>query len=186
VRFQGHGWRWVARNHSGVREWLVLLAAVVAVVVGYQQIADERDARKASEQRFARAETRAQAEKISAWIAGDTEEGMPAVLANRSDQPVYEVIAYRVAAYGAAPHTGKELGEEFGEFRTFSILPPGIQKTDFAYGWNAMGLRPGVEIAFRDQAGINWVRLADGLLKQIDRRPVDYYDLAENQEWSTP
>lgn len=99
---------------------------------------------------------------------------MLAVLANRSDQPVYEAIAYRVAAYGGAPHTSKEIGERFGEFRPFSALPPGEEKTSFPLGWNAAGLRPGVEIAFRDQTRINWVRLADGILKRIDRRPVDY------------
>lgn len=180
------GRRWLTRNHSGVREWLVLAAALTAVVVGWQQIADEREARKASERRLARSEARRQAEKISAWITGDTEAGMPAVLANRSDQPVYEVIAFRVAAYGAAAHIGREVGEDFGEFRTFSILPPGKQRTSFDFGWNAPGLRPGVEIAFRDQAGVNWARSADGTLKKLGSRPIEYYGLAESQAWSTP
>jgi hypothetical protein len=170
-----------------VREWLVLVAAVIAVAVGYQQIADERDARKASEQRFVRAEKRSQAEKISAWITWDTEAGMGAILANRSDQPVYEVVAFRVAAYGAGPQTGIQIGESSGELRTFSILPPGEQHTSFGPGWHAMGLRPGVEIAFRDQAGLNWVRLVDGSLRRLQANSaVDYYGIAENQEWSTP
>lgn len=174
------------RNHPGVREWLVLSAAVIAVIVGYQQIADERNARKASEERLARAEARSQAEKVSGWITWDTETGMGSVLANRSDQPVYEVVAFRVAAYGAGPHTGIEVGESAGELRTFSILPPGEQRTSFGPGWHAAGLRPGVELAFRDQAGLSWVRLVDGSLRRLRTTPVDYYGIAENQEWSTP
>jgi hypothetical protein len=179
-------WRWLARHHSSVRDWLILFAAVVAAFVGWQQIADERHARKASEQRLLRETSRAQAEKISAWINADHEFSMNAALANRSNQPVYQVVIWRVAAYGAGARSGRELDESSGEYRTFATLPPGRYTTFFGPGFHGMGLKPGVEIAFRDQAGITWVRSADGLLRRSDSSPADFYGLAEPQAWDIP
>ncbi len=176
----------LARHHSWVREWLVLAAAVIAVVVGFQQIGDEREARKEVERRLARSEAREQAEKIAAWIARDREAGMDAVLANRSEQPVYQVILWRVAAYGAGAHSGRELDERSGEYRTFATLPPGEYETLFEPGFHGMGLKPGVEIAFRDQAGITWVRFADGRLKRSRVSPIEFYGLNEAQGWEIP
>lgn len=176
----------VARHHSWVREWLILAAAVIAVVVGFQQIGDEREARRAVEQRLARSEAREQAEKIAAWIARDHDAGMDAVLANRSEQPVYQVILWRVAAYGAGARSGRELDERSGEYRTFAALPPGEYATLFQPGFNGMGLKPGVEIAFRDQAGVTWVRFADGRLRRTRASPVEFYGLNEAQGWETP
>lgn len=178
--------RILARHHSWVREWLVLAAAVIAVAVGYQQIGDERAARRAVEDRIARGEVRAQAERVAAWIAGDEDAGMEAVLANRSDQPVYQVIAWRVAAYGAGAHKGQELDELSGELRTFAALPPGEYKTLFSPGFHGMGLRPGIELAFRDQAGVTWIRFADGRLKRVRVSPIDFYGINEAQGWEIP
>jgi hypothetical protein len=180
------GQRWLARHHSSVRDWLILFAAVAAAFVGWQQIADERNARKAGEERLLREARRSQAERISAWINADNEFSMDATLANRSDQPVYQVIIWRVAAYGAGAHSGRELDEASGEYRTFATLPPGRYTTFFEPGFHGMGLKPGVEIAFRDQAGITWIRSGDGLLRRTTLSPVDFYGLAEPQAWDIP
>lgn len=178
--------RWLTRHHSSVRDWLILFAAVAAAFVGWQQIADERTARKAGEQRLLREARRSQAEKISAWIDADHEFSMDAALANRSDQPVYQVVVWRVAAYGAGARSGRELDESSGEYRTFATLPPGRYTTFFGPGFHAAGLEPGVEIAFRDQAGITWVRSADGLLHRASSSPAGFYGLAEPQAWDIP
>jgi len=165
-----------------------LVAALVAVVVGYQQISDERAARRAVEDRIARGEARAQAEKVAAWVSGESPAGMKAVLANRSDQPVYQVIVWRVSAYGAGFHEGREIGElsGTGALQTFAALPPGEYQTLFDPGFNGMGARPGIEIGFRDQAGATWVRFADGRLKRSNASPIDFYGINEAQSWETP
>lgn len=177
---------WLTRHQRAVREWLVLLAAVAAGVAGWQQIADERNARKGVEDRILHEEQRSQAEKVSAWIAADSEHGMEAVLTNRSDQPVYQVIVWRVAVYGAGAHTGRELGELSGEDRTFAALPPGRYRTTFDPGFAGMGRKAGVEIAFRDQAGRAWIRRADGILRSIRLSPIEFYGLNEAQAWAIP
>jgi hypothetical protein len=181
-----NAWRWLTGHHSSVRDWLILFAAVAAAFVGWQQIADERNARKAGEQRLLREARRSQAEKISAWIDADHEFSMDATLANRSNQPVYQVVIWRVAAYGAGPRSGRELDESSGEYRTFATLPPGRYTTFFGPGFHGAGLKPGVEVAFRDQAGITWVRAEDGLLRRSNLSPADLYGLAEPQAWDIP
>jgi hypothetical protein len=180
------GRRWLARHHSSVRDWLILFAAVAAAFVGWQQIADERNARKAGEQRLLQEARRSQAEKISAWINRDNEFSMDAILNNRSDQPVYQVVVWRVALYGAGARSARELDESSGEYRTFATLPPGGYTTFFGPGFHGGGLKPGVEIAFRDQAGSTWVRSGDGLLRRSHLSPVDFYGLAESQAWDIP
>jgi hypothetical protein len=40
-----------------------------------------------------------------------------------------------------------------------------------------MNARSGVELAFTDRAAVHWVRSADGDLTEIDKAPVDHYDL---------
>lgn len=179
-------WQWLTEHHSPIRDWLILFAAVAAAFVGWQQIADERNARKAGEQRLLQEARRSQAERISAWINRDNEFSMDAILANRSDQPVYQVVLWRVALYGAGARSGRELDESSGEYRTFATLPPGRHTTFFGPGFHGGGLRPGVEIAFRDQAGITWVRSADGLLHKSSLSPIDLYGLAESQAWDIP
>jgi len=51
---------WLVRHQRTSREWLVLVAAVIAGIAGWQQIADERDARKGAEQDAEVAERREQ------------------------------------------------------------------------------------------------------------------------------
>lgn len=161
----------------------MLGAAVVAGLLGWQQIQDERDARKMNERHIAADERKEQAEQISTWIVADREEGMQVVLANGSNQPVYEAVVSRVAVQGSGAHTGRELDERLGEQRDFSVIPPGEYLTAFGAGFHGMGREPGIEIGFRDRAGVNWVRFADGVLREIRPSPVSYYGLSLPRSW---
>jgi hypothetical protein len=38
-------------------------------------------------------------------------------------------------------------------------------------------------LAFREAAGRRWLREADGLLKEIDKEPPEYYHLWEPLPW---
>jgi hypothetical protein len=176
---------WLRSHQQVTREWLVLGAAVLAGFVGWQQIQDERDARKASERHIAVAERREQAEQISTWIVVDEEGGMQVVLANGSNQPVYEAVVSRVAVQGSGAHIGRELGDELtaSEQHAFAVIPPGEYLTTFGGGFHGMGREPGIEIGFRDRAGVNWVRFADGVLREVRGTPVSYYGLSLPRTW---
>ena len=58
-------------------------------------------------------------------------------------------------------------------------LPEMTQDTPritFPGGWGEAGAHPGVELAFRDTAGHNWLRTSRGELKELGMSPIEYYD----------
>lgn len=176
---------WFRRHQRTIREWLVLLAALVAGFVGWQQIADERNARKDAEQETRRAERRAQAEEIAVW-EGEGEIGQTLViLSNHSQQPVYQAVVSQVAIEGSGAHTGRQIPEEISsrEQQEVLVIPPGRTRLHFGLGFGGMGRVSGFEIAFKDQAGRSWLRYANGNLKEIDRWPIGYYGLDRPVLW---
>jgi hypothetical protein len=44
--------------------------------------------------------------------------------------------------------------------------------------------RPGIEIAFKDTSGRNWVRKANGELSEIEKSTVEYYKVGLPTSWS--
>lgn len=48
-----------------------------------------------------------------------------------------------------------------------------------------MHVVPGVEIAFRDGSGMNWVRRVDGLLEELGTNPVRHYQLEQPLGWGS-
>jgi hypothetical protein len=168
-----------------VGELIVGVGTVALAVFALLQIAVERGARKEQERR-------AQAVRVSAWphsYWGSTAQTV-IVLHNGSDEPVYRAVVSFVFIQGAAPHSGKELiarWDLFGQFvRTFTVIPPGRHYTTVPGGWAGMMRRPGVELAFVDQAGVNWLRTADGELSEIHPEPVDYYGMSRPISWDIP
>jgi hypothetical protein len=169
---------WVVRHQRGIREWLVLVAAVVAGVAGWQQIADERDARKTSEEHATVAERRSQAEQVSAWLAYERIAGADVVFANRSDQPIYQAVVSSLA------ETSGGLEVPRGH-RAFMVVPPGEFKTTFAFKFPTSRNFPPIEIAFKDASGVNWIRSASGTLNEIPVDPASYYHLS-SPAWGFP
>jgi hypothetical protein len=172
---------WLHKNQRTIREWLLLLAAVIAGFVGWQQIADERNAHQVVEQEAQGAEHRAQAEEIAVWPG----RGGWVILSNHSHQPVYQAVVSRVAVEGAGPHTGRDISQKYEprERKPVLVIPPGKTDVRFPFPFGGMGLVPGYEIAFQDQAGNSWVRYANGDLEEIHRRPVGYYRLERPVIW---
>jgi hypothetical protein len=172
---------WFRRHQRTIREWLVLLAAVVVAIVGWQQIADERTVRKEAEEKDRRAERRAQANEVAVWSGS----GGRVILSNRSHQPVYQAVVSRVAVEGAGPRVGRELSHRFtpDEQQPILVIPPGETIVRFRVPYGGMGLVPGFEVAFKDQVGNSWVRYANGDLNEIDRGPAGYYRLPRPIVW---
>lgn len=179
-------WPWFRQHQQTIRDWLILFAAVIAGLVGWQQIEDERNARKEAERDTLRLERRAQAEEIAAWQGvADSRSLMPVIISNSSQHPVYQAVVSRVAVEGSGAHTGRQIPEEiaFQEQQTVLVIPPGRTRIDFDVGFGGMGRVLGFEIAFKDQAGRNWVRYANGSLKEIEQRPIGYYGLDRPVLW---
>lgn len=181
---------WLSRHQRTLREWLVLVAAVIAGVAGWQQIADERDARKDAEDDALLTERRAQANEIAAWIGprSPRSDDTSVVLSNHSHQPVYQAVVSRVTIQASGAYTGRQIPESltYQEQKTLSIIPPGRSRIYFGPGFGGMSKSPGIEIAFRDQAGHNWVRYASGVLNEIHLSPTHFYGLAIPVHWQPP
>jgi hypothetical protein len=175
------GWAWFRDHQQTIRDWLVLFAAVIVGLVGWQQIKDERNARKGAEREQARLERRAQADEISAWSAERRKgEQMNVILSNRSQQPVYQAVVLRKPT-GA---TGKiEPYIKTPEIQTIWVIPPGEYRVSFRHRSNRAAT---ITIAFRDHSGNTWVRHSNGVLRQINRSPPQFFDLEWPISWQLP
>jgi len=128
---------------------------------------------------------RSQARLVAAWYAevgtpGRTENLL--VLSNRSDEPVYQVVASLVLVQGAGAHTAEALvrlgGSLVGDYvRLVAVLPPGLWAVTVAGGWGGMHRAPGAEIAFTDRGGLHWVRRGLGSLDELTADAPTHYEL---------
>ena len=130
-------------------------------------------------------ERRQQAERISGWPGQDSPPNTPLILLNRSNEPVYEVVATLVLIQGAGAHRGEDYIPP-GYRRVIAILPPGRWRVNVDSGWAGMSRRPGVEIAFTDRAGITWIRRSTGMLEEVKMPAIDHYGLDRPQELVIP
>lgn len=178
-----------------VADWISAFAAgaaaigtVGALFAALWQIREERDERKAAAARQDEASRRAQAEKISAWVASFAEGSTPVAMLNQSESPVYGVIISLVMVQGAGPRRGEDLHPVMDStFRAcVSLLPPGKSYVRVGGGWAGMSRRPGIEVAFTDSRGQHWQRLADGTLLAVDQSPTKLYGLVPPISWQVP
>lgn len=111
---------------------------------------------------------------------------MNVILSNQSHQPVYQAVISRVVAIGAGIRFGREIPRELSleDQREVLVIPPGEYKIQFPGGFYGMGAQPGFEIAFQDQAGKYWARSGTGVLKQISKPPLSYYNISLPPSWA--
>jgi hypothetical protein len=135
------------------------------------------------------ARTRAQAERISAWLQSPggpveiTDTGTQVRLRNSSDDLVYEVVVCLVLVQGAGPRTGQQSGKR----TVLGVLPPGAWTTSVPrYDNVGMSWAFGVEIAFTDRGGRHWLRGPEGKLKRIRRDPIAHYRIGRPTTFMQP
>jgi hypothetical protein len=159
------------------------LATVALFIVGFIQIKNERIARKNREEETELQRKRDQAEKISCWITGGGGGGGAGpeeiIIMNQSLQPVYEVVIAIVALGGSGGLKGYDEEDMF----TVAVVPPGKGKASHQAHYQGMMLRPGLEIAFIDAFGKNWVRKYNGKLIEIPISPIEHYKLTVPRAW---
>jgi hypothetical protein len=166
--------------------WLAAIGTLAAVIVALYLAG--QDSRRRSRQQRAH-----QAELITAWLTdvrGVHEHGKQQrcgiAILNGSQQLAYHVIATLVDVRGTAGYDFRERGGlNPYAFRAFvGELPPGRTDVQVDYPGVAMHIRWVVELAFKDAAGVTWVREADGRLKSIAGEPEAYYQgLHEPIDW---
>ena len=116
-------------------------------------------------------EARQQADRISGWMVGSTNEGTPQtklVLQNASDLLVYNLIASVVTAEGE-PIRGSQYRNYIGR------LPPGKSEYPIKYPGAGMHKHFSIELAFEDSSGKKWVRTGNGVLRSIASDPLTHY-----------
>lgn len=64
-----------------------------------------------------------------------------------------------------------------------AVVPPGQGYIGIEASYHGMGRYVGVEIAFKDARGRNWLRQADGELLEIKKSTVEFYDISLPTSW---
>jgi hypothetical protein len=118
------------------------------------------------------------------------------MLQNGSSQPVRQLIATVVGTQGHFRETavGADYAEDHsekisggvrrGQYQLFvGLLAPGATRTRIEQPGQGMNQRYGIELAFQDAAGCNWLRQGDGILKQVDKHPLDLYGINPPVPW---
>jgi hypothetical protein len=104
---------------------------------------------------------------------------------NASDQLVYDLVAQTVRARESSAHRSVEnTGPRALEYGALvGNVPPDDILTRINAGDLGMHRRFSVEIAFKDAAGLFWVRYGDGTLEQIFEHPLDRYKIDRPVSW---
>ena len=169
-----------------VATWVTGIATLLLFAGAYWQIHIERQARIEREKERDLRRIRSQAEHLSTWIAKEIQASSQIWIAisNQSTGPVYEVIVSVVMIQGSGPHKGSDTSST--EQSCLSVAPPGLSYTSIISHYHGMSRHPGIEIAFKDGAGKSWLRTAHGDLAEIDKPPVEYYELSRPLSWRFP
>ena len=173
--------------YGDLATWLGSIGVVGTLYLALVQIRAEQRHRRADQHAAQQRERHQQAERISGWPGKESTDITPLILLNRSDEPVYEVVATLVFVQGGGARRGEDYGSSnYRRASVMSVLPPGRWRVDVGGGWHGMNRRPGVEVAFTDRAGITWIRRATGALEEVEMSPIDHYGLGRPQSLVIP
>ncbi len=169
---------------------MLAVGTVGTLVVALRQLATERRARHTGEARRAALEHRRYADAVSAWYGGNAGKVSMLELANRSDQPVYEVVVSLAFVQGGAPRTTEDWAKagdhQFPYTRCLVVLPPGRFRVEVPAGWGGMMARPGAEIAFTDVQGNSWIRRTNGVVEELGQNAIDAFGISRPVDYVPP
>lgn len=156
---------------------LTAVGALIAAILGARHAARLLDMEGKRDAAAAAREMQSQASTVFAWVAsriGDDATTFGAVVANSSEQAIYDVEVRVTDAYGKESRP-----------IVLTVLPPGayyLGESNEAYGWEFASrlrsfddeIRPVTKskkrrilgMTFRDSSNLLWAREADGLLAQ--------------------
>jgi len=160
-----------------IATWVSGIGIVSTFIIGFIQINNERKIRKEKERKE-------QAERISSFIIKETPSKTTIALLNLSSEPIYEVIVSISAFQGPNNAPIHALSRQYTSF--LSVVPPGKSFTSVDGNYHELAFHPAIEIAFKDVKGKNWVRTGRGILREIGKTPVEYYQLHRPLSWKLP
>ena len=172
------GIRW-----GDVATWVAGIGTLATFFVAFLQIRTERKARNRREEETHTRKMRDQAEHVASWIVKESSDHSTLWIAvsNQSTRPVYQVIVFLVMIQGSGPREGKDTPST--ERVCLSVAPPGVIYVSMPANYHGMHRHPGIELAFKDALGKCWVRKGSGDLGEIERPPVEYYDISLPTSW---
>ncbi|MEC0710136.1 hypothetical protein P8881_21635 [Bacillus haynesii] len=162
------------------------VATFATVIFAIYQLQTQQANAALNELKSQENEKRFQANKIAAWIDSENRRSqMLYSIQNSSDLPIYQAIITLVSIQGAGPpRNGDEVGGDY-KYRVLLVtIPPGKFYTVSDSNGKGMHIEYGVEVAFTDAKGIHWVRKSNGQLKEIKKRPLEFYDIPLPVSWS--
>jgi hypothetical protein len=187
-------------NWGDFPTWVAAVGTVGTLTAGLWQIGTERNRRIAADERLREERHREQARLVAAYMGelerpaqapegGAGNQGRTAFyLTNSSSEPVYSVVVGMVFVQGAGPRSLEEMLDlnhrqynRRGPITTVSIVPGGLYRVwILGSDWHRiLSGRAGLEIAFTDAAGSDWIRRADGRLAELAEPPLEYF-----QKWN--
>ena len=166
-----------------IATWVAGIGTIATFFVAFLQIRTERDARNRREEETHIRKTRDQAEHVSSWIVKESSDHSKlwVAISNQSTRPVYQVIVSLVMIQGSGPREGIDTPST--EQVCLSAAPPGVIYVSIPADYHGMSRHPGIEIAFKDATGKCWVRKGSGDLVEIEKLPVEYYDISLPTSW---
>jgi hypothetical protein len=177
---------------SALTDWISAIGAVgggvgtVGAVIVALQLA-RNQGRQTGEQA-----QRRQAERVTAWFVpyhGPQDHPHRVYLGlrlqNSSEELIYDLVAQVVGAQGSFRKTAVgDSGERNMEFGALvGNVPPGWRESRINCGGHGMMVRHAIELAFQDAAGRYWLRHGNGRLEQVDKHPLDLYDISRPVGW---
>ena len=150
---------------------IAAMTAVLALRTSNKQLKANADQYQANYEQDRSDRRRRQAERVTAWV--DETHDLQ-ILSNQSGMPVYDAVLTFVIKDRDARESAVNADPDFRH--ACRTLPPGDWQFPFPGGWGEAGAHPGVELAFRDTAGHNWLRTSRGELKELGMSPIEYYD----------
>lgn len=161
-----------------VPTWLAAIGTIGAVIAALC-LARSDGIRRERQQR------RHQAELVTAWLGSEDTFGghirQSIVIQNSSPQSVYLLVASLVAAQGAFRDTA--VGDARAFRATVGQVPPGKYETHVSSPGHGMHVKLAIELAFRDAAGVCWLRRGNGSLEDISEDPIALYQLPRPISW---
>ncbi len=161
-----------------VATWVTSIATIALFMIAFAQIRNEREARIQREKDLVEQEKRSQAEQVSGWIVKESNRVWVAVL-NQSPQPVYQVIVSVVVL----KQTGEKRIGDYPHQACVTVAPPGQGYIGIHADYHGMFRHVGVEIAFKDAKGRDWVRNTNGELVEMTESTIVHYGIGLPVSW---
>lgn len=183
---------------SLVIQFAIAVGTIGAFYMAFRQIRENKEQFDKDREERKELQIKSQANKVAVWFddgrlpphdMGDMTSYVPrdAVVFNDNTLPIYNVIVSVVSLYGAGPsENGEDNDRDYPCRVLFHEVIPGMWGAMIRTHGSGMGLIMGLEIAFTDSMGQNWIRRGNGILQKIDTNPLDYYEIPLPPAWSTP